>query len=167
MLFLLIFGLLVALPLYAAEQTNSSNMDQSQMYNKSQDTPHMQSQSHNKQNMQGQIFKASELIGKTVKDQKGDKLGKVDNVLISKDGRANFVVLSHDRKYYPIPFETFMSNGSNVQKVNADKDLTLASLDKDKLKSAPSFKDKKFDLSSRDWECKSFSFYGVHGSHGC
>ncbi len=160
MLFLLVAGMLIALPVYAAEQ-----MDQHQRMNTQGD---MRSSQHSSQMMS---FKANDLIGKTVKDRNNNSLGKVEDIVISQDGRADFVILAESgkigttEKYVPIPFQTLMSS-NNISNTDMDKDL-VANFDKTKLDSAPGFKDKKFDLSKSDWQCRTYSFYGVNAPHGC
>jgi len=139
---LVIVGLLVAVPVFAAETSNTL----------SSSTFH--------------AFKANDLIGKTVKNSNGDDIGKVEDLVIGNDGRADFVILSRGGtlgvgdKYIPIPFQTFMSNSTNLARINTDNDL-IANLDTSKLDAAPSFKDKKYDLSSRDSQMRICRYYGA------
>lgn len=136
---LVMLGLLVTVSVFAAEISNSGTFH---------------------------TFNASDLIGNTVKNSHGDDLGKVEDVVIGSDGRAHFVVLSRGgtlsvgAKYIPVPYQTFMSNSTNIAKINTDNDL-IANLDKAKLDTAPSFKDKKYDLSSRDSQMKICRHYGA------
>jgi sporulation protein YlmC with PRC-barrel domain len=96
-------------------------------------------------------FNASDLIGKTVKDQKGQTLGEVRDVVIGSNGKADFVILSYggfidrNQKYAPVPYQTFMSSlSNNSTKINTATELT-ANLDKAKLDKAPTFSDKNWD----------------------
>ncbi len=158
MLLLLVAGLLVVLPAYAAEHMESQHrMDSSNQMRSSENS--------------SQMLSANDLIGKKVKDRNNNNLGKIEDVIISQDGRADFVILAESgsvgttAKYVPIPFQTLMSS-NNITNADQDKDL-VANFDKTKLDSAPGFKDKKFDLSQRDWQCRTYSFYGVNAAHGC
>jgi hypothetical protein len=47
-----------------------------------------------------------------------------------------------------------------MARINTENDL-IANLDTAKLDGAPSFKDKKYDLSSRDSQNKICSYYGA------
>ena len=84
----------------------------------------------------------------------------------SSDGRIDFVILSYGgtlglgAKYVPVPYQTLMSNSSNLANINSDNDL-VANLDKTKLDSAPSFSDKKWDVSSQDMRDKICTYYGA------
>lgn len=145
---LFMVGLLIAVPVFAAE---TGSMDNSGRSSKS-------GQFH--------AFNASDLLGKTVKNSHGDDLGKVEDVVIGSDGRANFVVLERGgtlgigAKYVPVPFHTFMSNSTNISKLDTDKDL-IANLDISKLDGAPNFSDRKWDLSTSASQNKICSYYGA------
>jgi sporulation protein YlmC with PRC-barrel domain len=147
---LLVAGLLAAAPVLAAENDHSKS---------SMSTPRGSDSSNS-------AFNVNDLIGKSVKNSRGDELGKVEDVIIGSDGRAQFVVLSRGgtlgvgAKYVPVPFNTLMSNSTNIARIKTDNDL-IANLDKAKLDSAPSFSDKRFDLSSRDSQNKICSYYGA------
>ncbi len=144
---LVMVGLLVTVPVFAAGSDSSMS---------------------NPQQMPGTFhaFNANDLIGKTVKNSKGDELGKVEDLVIGNDGRADFVVLSRGgtlgvgTKYIPIPYQTFMSDSTNIAKINTDSDL-VSNLNTAKLDEAPSFKDKNYDLSTRDSQMRICRYYGA------
>lgn len=115
--------------------------------------------------VQFHAFNASDLIGKTVLDQKGETLGEVRDVVIGTDGRVDFVILSHgsfadfDLKYVPIPFQTFMSSTTNSAEIDTAS-YVISNLDKAKLDRAPMFSNKNWNTikASKDKIC---SYYGA------
>jgi sporulation protein YlmC with PRC-barrel domain len=105
-------------------------------------------------------FKASDLMDKNVNSQTGEKLGKVEDVVISHDGRVNFVVVSSadGDKFIPVPWRTFQTSQIGATK---DKDL-IANLDKSKFMSAPSFDKNNWpNLTSSEWENRVYGYYGM------
>ncbi|MCE5336849.1 MAG: PRC-barrel domain-containing protein [Desulfobacteraceae bacterium] len=154
-LLFVIAGLLVALPAFAADMGHSS-------------AAHMGSYSKDASSMSGkfQAFHAKDLLGKNVENRQGEDLGKVEDIVFGKDGSAEFVVISHGgtlgagAKYYPIPFNTFMSSATNMARLHTD-DKIIASLEKNKLESAPSFSDKKWDVSSMESHDRICAYYGA------
>lgn len=147
-MFFLIAVLVGAFSAYAAESSSQKSMS---------------SQSHS--------FNASDLIGKSVKNKNGDSLGKVEDVIITNDGTASFVILQHGgalgagAKYVPIPYKTFMSDTSNFAKIDTRDDL-MVSFDKAKIDGAPSFTDKKVkELANQDTQNKICSHYGTECPH--
>jgi sporulation protein YlmC with PRC-barrel domain len=153
----LMAGLLVALPVFAAQS------DSSQTMNQPMNQPSM-SQSH--QEMNFHPFYTKDLLGKTVKDQKGKTIGKVADVVIGKDGRADFVVLSRGGmfsrgKYTPIPFKTFISSATNLNDLRKASYLKT-SLSRAKIDKAPTYSSRRWNLTgSQDKIC------GYYGSGQC
>ena len=145
MALVLAFAFFMALPVYAAEKDASKDAAMSNNFH---------------------AFEMKDLMGKTVKDHTGQNLGKVEDAVIGDDGRVDYIILSREgllgagEKYVPIPFKTFMTNTNNMAKINTDNDLTL-NLDKAKLDSAPTFSDKKWDMSNKGWQNKVCSYYGA------
>ena len=112
----------------------------------------------------GEGFNACVLRGKTVRNQWGQKLGKVKDIVIGRDGRKAYVVLSLSeslgvgRKYVPIPLETFMSEGVNVAKAEMDKNVIVA-FERSTLAYAPDLASRSFDLGSWNSEGKIDVYY--------
>lgn len=118
------------------------------------------------------------LIGKTVVDRDGEKLGTVRDLIMARDGRVNFVVLARGgtlgfgATYVPIPFGTFMTSLVNPSAINEENGLLskfttkwdlVANLDKSKLDAAPGFSGKNWDQATGDNEDflkKVQSYYG-------
>ena len=150
---LLMAGLLMALPVFAAES------DSTQTMNQPMNQPSM-SQSH--QEMNFHPFYTKDLLGKTVKDQKGRTIGKVEDVVIGNDGRVDFVVLFRGGmfsrgKYTPIPFKTFISSATNLNDLQKAGYLKT-NLSKARIDKAPTYSSRRWNLTgSQDKIC---GYYG-------
>ena len=81
-------------------------------------------------------FRASKVIGSTVVNQNGDGIGKIDDIIISKDGMAPYAVLS---------VGGFLGVGSQLVLVRyqdltfSNNKVTLAGATKDQLAALPAF----------------------------
>jgi len=152
---LLMAGLMITTQAFAAENHSHKSMNKSS-----------NSSMQNSKNIsnESQTFRVSSLIGKTVKDERGKRLGKVSDIILSRDGHADFVVLSRGGiisgggKYVPVPFKTFMSDTKNFSRVSTRQDLTTR-LSKAKLDAAPSFA--RRDLSGKSMHDKVCAYYGA------
>lgn len=82
-------------------------------------------------------YRATKVIGETVVNDANETVGKVDDVILSADGKQAFVVLSvggflgMGNKLVAMPYEAL--------KVQGDK-LTMPGATKDSLKALPDFK---------------------------
>jgi PRC-barrel domain len=82
-------------------------------------------------------YRASKMIGTSVVNDANDTIGKVDDVIMSADGKQAFVVLSvggflgMGNKLVAMPYESL--------KVQGDK-VTMPGASKDSLKALPDFK---------------------------
>jgi sporulation protein YlmC with PRC-barrel domain len=82
-------------------------------------------------------YRASKVIGSTVYNDTNDNIGKIDDLLISPDGKEPFAVLSvggflgMGNHYVAIPYD-----GLKV----VDKKLVLSGASKDSLRALPDFK---------------------------
>src|ERR1700704_7041623 len=82
-------------------------------------------------------YRASKVVGATVVNDKGDNIGKIDDVMISSDGKAPYAVLS---------VGGFLGVGSRLvlvryQDLTFSKDkVTLAGATKEQLGILPEFK---------------------------
>src|SRR5262245_33326417 len=82
-------------------------------------------------------YRASKVIGATVLNDKGDNIGKIDDVFISTDGKAPYAVLS---------VGGFLGVGSRLVIVRyqdlafASNKVTLAGATKEQLMALPEFK---------------------------
>jgi sporulation protein YlmC with PRC-barrel domain len=103
--------------------------------------------------------RASEFIGKDVKNQQGEDLGDVNDVVFDNKGNINYVIISRGgvmgvgADLVPVPWKG--------KKFSVQDDAIILDMDRQKLEEAPSF-------SSGEWE--TFSEQGfqkrVHGYYG-
>jgi hypothetical protein len=82
-------------------------------------------------------YRASKVIGSSVVNDANDTVGKVDDIIITSDGKAPFVVLSVGgflgvgSKYVALPYDQLTTNGGKI---------ILPGATKDALKQLPEFK---------------------------
>ncbi|SRR6266404_4454812 len=82
-------------------------------------------------------YRASKVIGSSVVNEANDTVGKVDDIIITSDGKAPFAVLSVGgflgvgSKYVALPYEQLTTNGEKI---------ILPGATKDALKQLPEFK---------------------------
>ena len=126
-----IFGLALAAPSYAADHTSTKTMSEKGM----------------SQHMAARDVRASELMGKDVRNAQGEDLGDIKDLVIDlNNGRIQYVVLSFGGflglgdKLFAYPIRAF--------KPAADHDELVLNVPKEKLKHAPGFDSK----SSPDWD---------------
>jgi sporulation protein YlmC with PRC-barrel domain len=97
------------------------------------------------------IVKSAEVIGVTVKNPEGDKLGKIEEIVLDKlSGQVHYVVLSFGGilgmgdKFFAFPWKS-------ISYSKDDKSFIL-NVSKDKLKGAPGFdKDHWPDMAQEQW----------------
>lgn len=107
------------------------------------------------------IQKASDLIGKTVQNPQGEKLGEVQDLAIDGErGRVAYVVLSFGGflgmgdKWFAIP--------TGALTLPQDAKHFVLAVEKDRLKSAPGFeKDRWPSMGDSAWGTGVHEFYGV------
>jgi hypothetical protein len=153
---LLVAGLLIALPVFAAQDNSSVSQPVNQQGNQS-------SMGQTQQTMNLHAFNMKDLLGKSVRDQKGKFIGKVADVLIGNDGRADFVVLSRGGmfsrgKYTPVPFKTFISSATNLNDMRKAGSLKT-NLSKARIDKAPTYSSTHWNLAGS--QNKICSFYGA------
>ncbi len=100
-------------------------------------------------------FKASKMIGATIKDPQGNKIGKVEDLMIiPQSQRAPFAVVSHDRKYSAIPLSAL--------KEGTEKETFILNITKEQLAQAPTFDKNNWpNPTDRTWSSSVYKFYGV------
>jgi len=98
-----------------------------------------------------QVSRASKIIGTTVKNANGDKLGDVKELVLDPEsGQVVYVVVSFGGvlgvgdKLFAIPWKAFQWNH--------DKEFYLLNEDKSTLAKAPGFDKKHWPDSSNKWE---------------
>jgi sporulation protein YlmC with PRC-barrel domain len=104
------------------------------------------------------IHYATNIIGATVSNLQGERLGKIIDLTIDQN-RITFAVLSHGgmlgvgEKLIPVPISALSIK---------DEKTVLLDISKNKLLTAPSFeRSQRPDFSNRQWSEDTYRFYGV------
>lgn len=111
-------------------------------------------------------MRASQLIGKEVRNAQGDKLGKIDDLIVDADSqRVYYAVLSSGGllgvgdKLFTIPVNHF--------KAGDKQDHFVLNIDKERLKKAPGFdSNKRPDLGKDSWRREVDRFYFTENKTG-
>lgn len=110
------------------------------------------------QKMAGQVTRASDLMDKKVKNQQGQDLGQVEDLVINQDGRIGYIILSQGGllgvgdKYIPIPFKS--------AQLDQQQNQIVLNVDKQMLESAPQISKNDWQkLSDPSFEKEVFSYY--------
>jgi len=107
------------------------------------------------------VVPASKIIGETVVNRQGDKVGKIYELVIdAKKNRVAYAVLSHGSllgmgdKLFAMPWEAF--------EFSTTEHKLILNVDNDKLKTAPGFEkeDKWPDFSDTLWGESIYNYYG-------
>jgi len=104
--------------------------------------------------------RASEIIGLNVKDRTGEQVGEVEDIVIGRDGRVQYLIISHGgllgigENMVPIPYRmTNMEVGEDA--------IVLKNVDKQMLENAPNFSDKDWESTGDPtFEQKINTYYG-------
>jgi len=107
------------------------------------------------------VLSASTLIGDSVHNNAGEKLGKVEELMMDlEQGRVAYAVLSFGgflgmgNKLFAIPWDAFT--------LDTDEHSFILNVPKDRLESAPGFdKDDWPDFADRKWGQTIHSYYGT------
>lgn len=101
--------------------------------------------------------RASKWIGMTVRNQQGEDLGKIEDLVISSRGQVEFVVVEHGgtlgmgEKYTAVPFKAFSKRDNHA----------VLNISKEKMAEAPSFDKGNWpDMSNRKWSQDVYRYYG-------
>jgi sporulation protein YlmC with PRC-barrel domain len=109
---------------------------------------------------QSNFLYAKNVLGNRVKNQVGEDLGKIEDLIIDPGtNRIAYAILSFGGflgvgdKLFPVPLNALMLDTVN-------KTFTL-NMDKERLKNAPGFdKDNYPDLTDQKWGSGVYSYYG-------
>lgn len=117
------------------------------------------------QKMAGQVTRASDLMDKRVKNQQGQDLGQVEDLVINQDGRIGYIIISQGGllgvgdKYIPIPFKS--------AQLDQQQNQIVLNVDKQMLDSAPQISKNDWQkLSDPSFEKEVFSYYETGRSQG-
>jgi sporulation protein YlmC with PRC-barrel domain len=106
-----------------------------------------------------QADRVSKILGKKVISQKGEDLGKIEDLVLSKDGYLDFMVLAPGGllgtgdRLIPIPWKAVTTG--------AKADTIIINMDKSQLEKAPNVESKKWpNLPDSEWYGKIREFFG-------
>lgn len=105
-------------------------------------------------------FKASNVIGKGVKNPTGKELGQIEEIVLTQDGTVGYAVLSFGGflglgdKYFAVPWKAL--------RLNETQDRLVLAVGEEKLQNAPGFDKTDWpDVSDPEWILAVHEFYGV------
>jgi sporulation protein YlmC with PRC-barrel domain len=101
----------------------------------------------------GEFLKVSELMDKNIKDQQGQEIGTVKDVLVNEQGEAKYLIFSKEDKMIPVPWE--------AAKLQVRQDEITAQLDEQKLANAPSFEEGQWPQFESNYEQQIHGYYGT------
>jgi sporulation protein YlmC with PRC-barrel domain len=106
-----------------------------------------------------QADRVGKILGKKVISQKGEDLGKIEDLMLSKDGCLDYIILASGGllgtgdRLIPIPWKAV--------KTGAQADTIIIDMDKSQLEKAPSFESKKWpNVTDSEWYGKVREFFG-------
>ncbi len=106
------------------------------------------------------MYKASDLMGKTITTQQGEEIGNINDLLVGQNGEVQYIILSRGEvlgmggELVPVPWQA-----ANLQ---MQQDQLVSSLDKEKIDNAPSFKsDQWASFTEPGYEQEVHSYYGT------
>jgi sporulation protein YlmC with PRC-barrel domain len=111
------------------------------------------------------VWLSSDLIGMKVISEKGDSLGKIEDVVVHPGGETSYAVLSFggwmgmDDKLFAMPWSVLRAVEADTAKKDSARSLVLP-LDKERLKTAPGFNKKSWPtMANPDWTNDVDAFY--------
>ena len=156
-LFLAICAFFVTQALAAEPEAGKTPSVQAQTDEKAATTTG-QTQTREKTAME-QADRVSKIIGKKVVSQKGEDLGKIEDLMLSKEACVDYIILAPGGllgtgdRLIPIPWKAL--------KTGAQADTIIIDMDKSQLEKAPSFESKTWpNLTDSEWYGKIREFFG-------
>ena len=156
-LFLAICAFFVTQALAAEPEVGKTPSVQAQTDEKAATTTG-QSQTREKTAME-QADRVSKIIGKKVISQKGEDLGKIEDLMLSKEACLDYIILAPGGllgtgdRLIPIPWKAL--------KTGAQADTIIIDMDKSQLEKAPSFESKTWpNVTDSEWYGKIREFFG-------
>lgn len=111
------------------------------------------------------IVSSEDIIGTHIKNDKGEKLGKIESILFDKlHGRVAFVVL-YFNGFLEINDKLFVLPWSMLTYDNAN-DCFKVPISKEKLKNSPGFDKNHWpNISDIKWSNSIYSYYGINARY--
>lgn len=120
--------LLSLIPVFAGLVFSGAVLGAEDQKEKRKDEQKQEERQATKQGMPQDVMAASKLIGKEVKDRRGEKIGEVKDLLVDDSGRVRFVLLGAGgalgvgQKEHFVPFASFTSDmQQNTLTLKADQ----------------------------------------------
>jgi sporulation protein YlmC with PRC-barrel domain len=155
-LFLAICAFFLAQALAAEQEVGKTPSVQAQTDEKATTTG--QGQTSAKPAME-QADRVSKILGKKVISQKGEDLGKIEDLMLSKEACLDYIILAPGGllgtgdRLIPIPWKAL--------KTGAQADTLIIGMDKSQLEKAPSFESKTWpNFTDSEWYGKIREFFG-------
>ena len=108
----------------------------------------------------GQHHRASKLIGQEIRNQQGEELGEITDLMLDNEGNVDYLILSRGgvmgvgSNYVPIPWDAVQQPGA--------QEALVVNVDKSKLDKAPSFsKDEWANFNRPEWQEEVRGYYGT------
>lgn len=106
------------------------------------------------------LIASNRVEGTAVYNRQGEKLGRIESFMVDKrSGQAEYAVMSFGglfglgNDHYPLPW--------NMLEYDPDKGGYVVDLDKEKLKSGPSFRAGEEPDFDRNFDRRVYDYYGV------
>ncbi|MBI4830917.1 MAG: PRC-barrel domain-containing protein [Candidatus Lindowbacteria bacterium] len=99
------------------------------------------------------VFQASKLIGRTVRNEQGEKFGSVEELLFADDGHIRYLVLAGEAdKLVPIPWSAVKSG--------IREDAVIFNISRSRFDSAPTFGRNEWQrFDDPEWNKKVHAYY--------
>lgn len=107
------------------------------------------------------LQRASDLIGTDVRNQQDEKLGEIKDVMVDlQSGQAPFAVISSGG-FFGVG-DRMLAIPTTTLSQNAGQDQFVLSMDRERLKAAPSFDKNNWpDMNDQSWRSEVYSYYGA------
>jgi sporulation protein YlmC with PRC-barrel domain len=107
--------------------------------------------------------RVSELLKTTVENRHGEKLGRIQDLMVGVDGRLKYAILSHGGflgigdVLIPVPFDALT--------MNVEKGTAVLDVDKQALERALNFESKAWpDFTFAEWEEKIDRYFAAYAA---
>jgi sporulation protein YlmC with PRC-barrel domain len=144
-------------PVYAAEEGTDTQQGAGEGYGQDQEFGQQMGE------QEGSI-RASELMDKSVKDQQGNEIGSVEDLIVSQEGEVEFLILSEGAEFLGIGEEEFIPipwDQVDAQGYSPDQDELTVNVDEQTLREAPTFTDDEWQTFTQgDMDQEVRGYYG-------
>jgi sporulation protein YlmC with PRC-barrel domain len=103
-------------------------------------------------------YKASELVGKSVKNLQGEDIGQIEELVIGSNGEVGYAVLSFGGflglgdKLFAVPWVSFAHQ--------PDREYLILDIQRENLEKAPGFNKHEWpDMKEEKWKLRIWEFY--------